>query len=196
MLERIQRKLEQYIHKDYAYLIVCAIYMMCIYIPMYSVACLYSFIPFIFISFFTFERIRCYSYGFHLYDNISCLCFSIPIFITFSYIAQQTKDCLWIVFFICLICMRDLYNKVPLCYEDTPLDKRWYNCKPFDKLKMNREKLNVNNDYKWYRMRALAWISVSYLLSLFFFTINKDLLCSYTLWNIIMADLLLFINKD
>lgn len=196
MLEKVQKNLEKIMHKDYAYLVVCMMYLMWIYGIIFTIAYIYNFIPFVVLSIFTFEKIRKYVGGFHMHDNISCILFTIPLIITISYIAKQTQDTLWIVFLICLICMKDIYSKAPLFYYDVDLEKRWYNCKPFIYLPLKREKLNIAYDYKWHRIKAFKSMSTSFLLAIIFLTLEHNLLCSYVLWNIIMVDLLLFENKD
>lgn len=198
MLEKLQDFLDKHMHKDYSFIITFCVYTMIVFTLLFTIGYLFNFIPFIIISIFTFERIRFYSGGFHMKDNVSCFLFTTPLFITFAYIlAQNSTDYLWVVFFICLICMRDLYHKVPLIYCDTEPKDRWYNCRPFIYIKMNRNKLDsIVYDKKWHRKRALFWIAISYLLAILFFTLNLELLCSYTLWLIIMADLLMFKNID
>lgn len=128
--------------------------------------------------------------------TFKCMCVSIPLIITFGYLSNSTLDYLPFVLLLCLYSMRDIYLKAPLEWEDVELDKRWYNCLPFSYIKFNRDKWNRTYDYKYYRKHMLIWLSLSYIIALIFLIIKLNLWCNCVLWNIIMADLMLFLNKD
>lgn len=196
MLEKLQDYLTKYMHKDYSYLIVTFIYLLSVYIPLLIIGYMFNMIPFVIISVTLMSIIRNYSGGFHCTSNGRCLFLSSILTIIFGYIAKQTVDSLQFAFFISVLSIRDLYLKAPLFIEDVPLDKRWYNCRPFSLLKINTTKYDKPYDKVWYRKGMIRWIVISLFFSVILLYFEQYYYTSCVLWSIIICDALLFKNQD
>lgn len=196
MLDKLQDYLTKYMHKDYSYLIICAVYLLSVYIPLFTLGYIFDIIPFVIISSIVMNNIRTYSGGFHCTSNVRCLFISSILAIIFGYIAKQSVDYLWVAFFISVLSIKDLYIKAPLFVEDVPLDKRWYNCKPFSLLKINTTKYDKPYDKVWYRKGMIRWIVISLFFSVILLYFEQYYYTSCILWSIIICDALLFKNQD
>lgn len=200
MLEKLQDKLSKHIHKDYAYLIICAIYLLSVYVPLLAVGYIFDIIPFILISSIIMNNIRKYSGGLHMSSNGKCLILSSILLIVFGYIAKQTVNNLQFAFFISILSIKDLYEKAPLFIEDTLLEFRWYNCKPYTHIwklfKINTTKYDKPYDRVWYRKGMIKWIVISLILSVITLYFEQYYYTSCILWSIIMCDALLYKNQD
>lgn len=113
-----------------------------IYGALLSIGCVFNIIPFVLINSIILNELMSYTSGFHCSTNGKCLIISSISIIIFGYIAKESVDCLWVSFVICLFCLKDIYIKSPLQYEDIPLEFRWYKCKPLTNLFIQ---LNMTN---------------------------------------------------
>ncbi len=170
MIEKVQDYLKIKVGRDKAYYITCFIYTF----SMVSIMCILSYLFnnwwFAIIGSIVMNLLRTYTYGFHMKTLGGCIVVTNIIFVIFGYISKRCP--LWMSFFICMFCIRDIYLKSPLELNFKDKDIKWH-----------REKFN----------KILVILMAISLASLYF---NLTNFIECILWSIIMVDILLFKNID
>lgn len=111
-----------------------------------------------------------FTYSFHCKNLDNCIIFTNCLFLAFGYIAKQSLDYLWIVFLICLFCIKDIYIKTPL-------------------------KLIVKNkDEYWHKKMYAKCVFIFITIAIICLYLKLNIISSCIFYTFIMSDLILFLN--
>ena len=112
-----------------------------------------------------------FTYSFHCKNLDNCVILTNCLFLAFGYISKQSLDYLWVVFLVCLFCIRDVYIKTPL-------------------------KLIVKDkDKYWHKKMYIKWTFIFIIIAYICLNLGFDMIASCILYTFIMSDLMLFLNK-
>lgn len=117
------------------------------------------------------NSIQFYTYSFHCKNLDNCVILTNCLFLAFGYISKQSLDYLWVVFLVCLFCIKDIYIKTPL-------------------------KLIVKNkDKYWHKMMYIKFTILFICIAFICLNLGFDMIASCIFYTFIMSDLMLFLNE-
>lgn len=112
-----------------------------------------------------------FTYSFHCKNLDNCVILTNCLFLAFGYISKQSLDYLWVVFLVCLFCIRDVYIKTPL-------------------------KLIVKDkDKYWHKKMYVKWTFVFMIIAFISLNLGFDMIANCIFYTFIMSDLMLFLNE-
>lgn len=112
-----------------------------------------------------------FTYSFHCKNLDNCVILTNCLFLAFGYIAKQSLDYLWVVFLICLFCIKDVYIKTPL-------------------------KLIVKDkDKYWHKSMFIKFAFVFMIIAYICLSLGFDMITSCIFYTFIMSDLMLFLSE-
>ena len=170
MIEKFQQILKKKFGTNIAYYTTCFIYIFLMLSIMFILSYLFDNFYFAILSSIIINVIRRYTYGYHEHELFNCILLTNILILIFGYIS---KGCpLWVSFFVCSYCIRDLYLKSPL--------------------ELNFE----NKSIDWHRRKLKHSLFIFIVISLIALYFNYIFISNCILWSIIMTDILLFKNID
>ena len=115
--------------------------------------------------------IQQFTYSFHCKNLDNCVILTNCLFLAFGYISKQSLDYLWVVFLVCLFCIRNVYIKIPL-------------------------KLIVKDkDKYWHKKMYIKWTFVFMIIAFISLNLGFDMIANCIFYTFIMSDLMLFLNE-